>query len=264
MMPKRIKRYLTVWWMMSKNSFFAVFYVKIALSIFLTGKLLRFGFFLVFMFFLLKGSGGLAGYTLNQSIFFFLTFNLVDVASQFLFREVYRFRPHLVSGDFDLTLVKPLSPLFRSLLGGADVIDLITIPPLVLAVIYVGGLLGPSVLNAVYYLLLLVNGLALAAAFHIFVLGFGVITLEVDHLVFIYRDLVNLGKLPVDIYREPIKSVITYLIPVGLMVTLPAKALMGLVSPVGIITTLGISVLALFAANRFWQFALTKYTSASS
>ena len=56
---------------------------------------------------------------------------LIDVISQFLFREVYRFRPLVVSGEFDLVLVKPVSSLFRSLAGGADVIDLITIPPYV-------------------------------------------------------------------------------------------------------------------------------------
>ena len=250
--------------MMSRNSFLAVFYVKIALFIFLTGKVLRFVFFTLFIFFLVKGSQGLAGYTLHQSIFFFLTFNLVDITSQFLFREVYRFRPQLISGDFDLALVKPFSPLFMSLMGGADIIDLITIPPLIFTIFYIGSQLTPSILHIAFYVLLIVNGLLIATAFHIFVLGFGIITLEVDHLVFIYRDIINLGKLPVDIYREPIRSIITYLIPVGVMITLPAKALMGLVSPIGIIATLGIGAVALVASYRFWNFALTRYTSASS
>jgi len=40
--------------------------------------------------------------------------------AQLLFRDVYRFRPKVVSGDFDLILVKPINPLFRVLLGGAD------------------------------------------------------------------------------------------------------------------------------------------------
>jgi len=48
------------------------------------------------------------------------------------------------------------------------------------------------------------------------------------------------------------------------MITLPAKALMGLVSPIGIIATLGIGAVALVASYRFWNFALTRYTSASS
>ena len=80
----------------------------------------------------------------------------------------------------------------------------------------------------------------------------------------IYRDLTSLGRLPVDIYKEPLKSILTFLIPVGIMVTLPAKALMGLVSPSGVIVSLGIGIAAIFVAKRFWSLALKRYTSASS
>ncbi|MBI3443186.1 hypothetical protein HY008_00790, partial [Candidatus Woesebacteria bacterium] len=84
---------------MSRNSFSMVISQKLSLSVFLTGKILRFIFFFAFLFFLLQGAKTLAGYTSNQAIFFFLTFNLIDVISQFLFREVYRFRPMIVNGD---------------------------------------------------------------------------------------------------------------------------------------------------------------------
>ena len=261
---KKLFKYIKIWWLMSKNSFVSVFYTKIALSIFLIGKILRFSFFLFFIYFLVTGSEKLAGYTVKQTIFFFLTFNLVDIFSQFLYREVYRFRPLIVSGNFDLVLVKPVDALFRSLMGGADVIDLITIPPLIAAVIYVGGSLIPSVLHITYYILLLINGFLIVTAFHIAVLALGIITLEIDHTIMIYRDLTSLGRLPVDIYNEPLRSIITYLIPVGIMVTLPAKALMGFVSPLGILTSFAIGIGSILISLRFWNFALKKYTSASS
>lgn len=259
-----MKRYFKIWLLMSRNSFLAVFNQKVALTIFLIGKLIRFFFFLGFIVFLLKGTKSLAGYNLSQTLLFFLTFNLIDTVSQFLFREVYRFRPLIVSGGFDLVLSKPINALFRSLMGGADLIDLITIVPLTLATFYVAGLLNPSMLQTVFYILLLLNGLIIAAAFHIFVLGLGIVTLEIDHTVMIYRDLTALGRFPVDIYKEPLKSVITFLIPVGIMVSFPAKAIMGLISPAGVIWSLIFGVLVLVLSFRFWNFALKKYTSASS
>lgn len=259
-----MKKYLKVWWLMSRNSFLAILYAKIAVLIFLSGKILKFSFFVLFLYFLVSGSESLAGYNVNQAIFFFLTFNLLDVLGQFLFREVYRFRQLIVSGDFDLILVKPISALFRSLLGGADIIDLITVPPLIMAVIYVGHLLDPSILHIAYYILLVINGLIIAAAFHIAVLAFGIVSTEVDHAVFIYRDLMNLGRLPVGIYREPIKSIITYLVPVGIMITVPARGLMGLVSTGGVIFSLGLGLVSIFVATKLWNRALKLYTSASS
>lgn len=249
---------------MSRNSFTMVISQRLSLSFFLAGKVFRFVFFFLFLFFILKGTNSLAGYNINQAIFFFLVFNVIDVISQFLFREVYRFRPMIVNGDFDFVLVKPISSLFRSLLGGADVIDFITIPPLIFATIYVGTLLHPSFLNIVYFILLLINAFLIATSFHILVLALAIITLEIDHTVMIYRDLTNLGRLPVDIYKQPLQGFITYFIPVGVMMTLPAKAIMGIVGPVGILTALLIGIMAMIISTRFWNFALRKYTSASS
>src|SRR3990167_6233264 len=221
-MIKSFLRYFKVWWMMSKNAFIQVLINKFGASILLTGKIFRFVFFMTFLIFLLKGTQNLAGYNLNQTIFFFLTFNLVDILAQFLYREVYRFRPLIVSGGFDLVLTKPISPLFRSLMGGADILDFFTIPPLIFAVIIVGSTLAPSLAATSFYILLVINGLILATAFHIVVIS------------------------------------------VGIMITLPAKALMGLVSASGVIVSFAIGIVALFVAKRFWGFALKKYTSASS
>lgn len=261
---KNLKKYFKIWLLMSRNSFLAVFNQKIALSIFLIGKILRFFFFFAFIIFLLKGTKSLAGYNLNQTLLFFFTFNLIDTISQFLFREVYRFRPLIVSGGFDLILSKPINVLFRSLMGGADVIDLITIIPLTIATFYIAHLLNPSFLQSIYYVILILNGLVIASAFHIFVLGLGIVTLEIDHTIMIYRDLFNLGRFPIDIYKEPLKGIITFLIPVGCMVAFPVKAIMGLMSPLGVLWSLTFGGLLLFLSFKFWNFALKKYTSASS
>lgn len=261
---KRFFYYLKIWWMMSKYAFVVFLSNKVAVLIFLLGKILRFSFFIAFLFFLLKGTKSLAGYDIYQVMFFFLTFNLIDVSSQFLFREVYRFRQQVISGTFDLTLAKPINPLFRVLMGGADIVDFITIPPLVFAVWYVGSYLSPSPVTILIYILLIFNGIIIAASFYIFIISFGIITLEVDHATMIYRDIEDLGKLPIDIYREPLKSVVTYLIPIGVMVTLPAKVFMGLISPAGVLTGISLGLGLFFLAVKFWNYAVRFYTSASS
>lgn len=261
---KRLGYYLRIWLLMSKNSFLMVLNQKSVLLIFLAGKILRFTFFASFLFLLVNGVDNLAGYNSTQAIFFFLTFMVIDTTAQFLFREVYRFRSHVVSGDFDLILAKPLSALFRTLMGGADVIDLITIPPLYIAVIYVGHLLSPTNFQTFLYIVLIITGLLIATAFHIIVMSLGIITFEVDHTIMIYRDVTNMGRFPTDIYKEPLKSVLTYFIPVAIMMSLPAKTLMGYVSSISIIVALLLAALFIFASLRFWKFALKKYSSASS
>jgi ABC-2 type transport system permease protein len=261
---RRLTYYCGIWLRMSKNSFLIVLAQKKVLLIFLLGKVLRFVFFMVFIVFIVRGAGELASYTTNQTVFFFLTFLVIDTTAQFFFREVYRFRPLVVSGDFDLVLTKPVNALFRVLMGGADVIDLFTIPPLYAVTFYFGSLLNPDGLHVFFYFILILGGLLIATAFHIFVLSLGIITLEIDHTIMVYRDITSMARFPIDIYRQPLRGVLTYLIPVGIMITLPAKSLMGLVSPVGVILSFFIGLIAIFLSTKFWNFALKRYSSASS
>ncbi len=260
----RFKYYFKIWLIMSRNSFLIVLSKKLLLVMFLSGKIMRFGFFIFFLIYAVRGAGGLAGYSVEQTIFFFLTFSIIDIVNQFLFREVYRFRNLVTSGDLDLVMVKPMNPLFRSLMGGADVIDLVTIPPVIASIFYVGSRLSPQPTDLILYLLLVVNGILIGAAFHIAVLALGILTYEVDHTILIYRDLTSLGRLPIDVYSPVIRTLLTYFLPVAVMVTVPTKVLFGLVSPLGILFAFGLGILVLILSTRLWNMALRKYSSASS
>ncbi|MFZ5844839.1 MAG: ABC-2 family transporter protein [Patescibacteria group bacterium] len=214
---------------------------------------------------LFSGTKTIAGYNLKQALLFFLTYNLIDTATQLFFREVYRFRQLVVTGDFDLVLVKPMSALFRALAGGADPLDLLMLIPYIGSLIYVAGNLSDLTLGGVaLYLLLLANGFLLATAFHIVVLALAVVTTEIDHTIMIYRDLTSMGRVPVDIYREPLRSILTFVVPVGLMMTFPAKALLGILKPVPVLASLALSGLFIYLSLRLWRYALTLYSSASS
>lgn len=259
-----INKYLRVYTKMAKNAFKVWTIKKSGLIIFLLGKTVRYSFYFGFLYFLVKNTKGFAGFSGNQILFFSATYILIDTIAQFLFRAVYSFRPLVVSGDLDLILLKPINPLFRCLMGAPDFVDLITIPPIIAIVAYLASLLNFSLLHTTFYILLVLNGLVIAMALHIAVLSLGIITLEIDHTIMVYRDLISMGRLPIDIYKEPLKSILTFVVPVGLMITIPAKAIMGLISPIGVLSSLVFGISLLFLSLQFWNFALKKYTSASS
>lgn len=259
-----MKRYIKVWLIMSKNSFLRDFNSKLGLFLLLLGKFVRFVIFAVFLFYLLSGIGSLAGYSREQVIFIFLTFNLLDILSQFLLREVYRFRPQIISGDFDLVLVKPIKPLFRAAFGGADFIDFLTIPPLFVAIVFFGNELNPSVFLVLAYIILVINGLVLAISFHILILAFAVLTLELDSVLWLFRELLNLGKIPLEVYRQPLRTVLVYLLPVAIMIAVPAKTLIGLSTFKDILVSVFVTIIFSLASLKFWDYSLSRYTSASS
>lgn len=261
-----MKKYIKVWWIYTTNMFQTQFVVaRWSILLFLFAKILRFATFTFFLIILLSNTKVLAGYNLDQVILFFLSFNFLDIFSQLLFREVYRFRAAIVTGNFDFYLIKPLNPLFRSLFTGTDLLDLITLIPLAVVLIYfIDKLQLLTTLNFAGYLLMMLVGFLIALSFHILVLSLGVLTTEIDNTVMVYRDLVSMARVPVDIYMEPVRGLITFVIPIGMMMTFPPKTLLGLLSPVYIIYSIIFSVSLLYLSLKIWQGALKRYSSASS
>lgn len=238
---------------------------RLGTILFLIGKLLRLTFFVFLIILIASRTSIIAGYTLWQMIFFYLTFNIVDSFSQLLFREVYEFRTNIVTGYFDNYIVKPISPLFRALFGGSDILDAPVLVLLIIATVIASFHIGyVSIWGIVVYFLFLINSFFIALAFHIFVLCMGILTTEIDNAIMFYRDLTQMGKVPIDIYKEPVKGLITFLIPIGVMMTFPVKALLGLLSWWVIILSFIIGVMLFCISVILWKYALRFYTSASN
>jgi ABC-2 type transport system permease protein len=260
-----MKKYFRVWWMMSGMSFQIFIVSRLSTVLFFGGKIFRIVFFLLFIVLLVSKTKFLAGYNMWQILLFYMTFNFIDAVTQMLFREVYRFRQLVVSGNFDLILVKPVNSLFRSLLGWTDLLDFITLVPFIF---FIGVILFNipqiSILGLILYILLIINALIIAASFHIFVLGLAVLTTQIDQTLMIYRDITAMGRMPSSIYQEPIRFIITFVIPVGVMMNFPVEALLGKLSVNFGIIAYCISSILFVSSIMFWNYSLRKYTSASS
>lgn len=260
-----IARYFRIWWTLTLKSTQVAFSSRFGAALFILGKIIRFFLVLSLIILIASRTKVIAGYSLWQMILFYATFNLVDTLTQFLLREVYRFRYYVVSGDFDYFLTKPFSPLLKSLFGGCDVLDLpmivFSVVLLVIAITHLGPI---SLFGVLSYLILVLSSLTIALAFHIIVLSMGILTTEVDNTIMLYRDLTQIGRFPVDIYRAPISWIITFILPIGIMMTYPAKALMGILSFYGMIISIAVSSIFLIFSLKFWQFSIKRYSSASS
>lgn len=250
---------------MTSHSIQIFFFSRLGAVLFLAGKVIRFLFFLGFLLLLFKKTNVLAGYNVYEVLLFYFTFNLIDSATQMLFREVYRFRFYIVSGNFDMILVKPVNALFRSLFGWTDILDLITLGPFILMIIFILIRIPQiNIFGVISYILLIANSLIIAASFHILVLSLAVMTTEIDHAILIYRDVMGMGKIPIDVYTEPFRSLITFVIPVGIMMSFPVKALLNLLQPAFILSSILCGLILFYISIYFWNYALRKYTSASS
>lgn len=259
------RKYFKIWLLLTQNSFQSFTNSRFSAILFLLGKVIRFGFYMLFLIIIVSKTGVLAGYNINQILLFYLTFNFIDSSTQTLFREVYRFRQQLISGNFDLMLLKPINILFRCLFGWTDLWDLVTLTPFLIFICFLMARLPHISLGGVIlYFVLLVNSLLIAMSFHIMVLSLGILTSEIDNAVMIYRDFTGLGKVPINIFGEPFRFIFTFIIPVGIMMSMPVQTLLGQLHLSILVTSVMITLLFLGSSLLLWNFSLKKYTSYAS
>jgi len=261
-MFKKIKRNLKIFLLFGYQSLKTTGQSRQAIFIFTLGKILRFIFLFGIIFLVFSKTKIIAGWSLKQVVILYLTFNFIDTFSQLLYREVYRFRPQVISGNLDLILVKPYHPFLRVLVGGVDFLDLLLLVPYFFLLLFFIFQEKISFFSFFLYLTLVINGFIISTAFHIFVLALGLLTTEVDNAIMIYRDILNLGRFPIEIYQQIISFIFTFIIPIGVMIAFPVKALFNFLSFNNVVFAFFISFLLLLLSIKFWQIGLKKYQSA--
>jgi ABC-2 type transport system permease protein len=78
------------------------------------------------------------------------------------------------------------------------------------------------------------------------------------------NDIFQLARYPVGLYPAWLRLVLTWIIPVGLMTTIPVQAINGELSPGMLLGCVVFALTLLFGASLMFHWGLQKYTSASS
>lgn len=233
----------------------------------LLGKLVRLVFFFIFIAAIFRHTPTLKGYTLPQAALFFLTFNLVDLAAQLFFRGIYGIKRIVLEGELDYYLLQPINPLFRIASQTVDFLDLATAIPVAGLTFWACAHIGGNSLtlgNILLYILLLANGVAVAFAIHVAVAALAVATQQLENTIWVYRDLMILGRFPVDIYSQGMQAILTFVIPIAVMTSFPAKALLGVLSWPWVFFGLGLAFIFVLGSLRLWSWCLGRYSSVSS
>jgi ABC-2 type transport system permease protein len=258
-------KYLRIWILTASMAMQAQLSYRLGSFGFLIGKMIRLMFFFAFVLAVFNHVDTVAGYNIVETALFFLTFNIVDMIAQIFFRGVYGARRTVSEGDFDFYLIQPCSPLFRIVCSTVDFLDILTLIPVLIMVGIVFNRLPPqSWMRYVAYGTLTANGVALVFAIHVFVAGLTVRTQELENVIWVYRDVMFMGKFPIDVYVAPMRWALTFLIPIAVMTTFPAKAFLGLLSPLWTTYAIILTVIAVLFSLYWWRTCVARYTSSSS
>lgn len=169
------------------------------------------------------------------------------------------------TGTYDFTLLRPVDQQFLISFRHWRIFALVDLAMALGVLVYALASLGAQLTLGMLagFLLTLLAGVTLLYAA---LLAFSALVFWNPGFLFtwVINDLFQLARYPVGLYPGWLRLVLTWIIPVGLMTTIPAQALVGTLSPGMLALTLVFTAAAFLVATWLFRRGLEKYTSASS
>jgi ABC-2 type transport system permease protein len=173
---------------------------------------------------------------------------------------------HIRKGTLDFVLLKPADAQF--LVSTAKfqpwhVVDVAAGVGLVAwALSHLGGWPSPGRLGLA--VLLTASATWILYSLWILVVSAAFFVVKVDNLSFLFLSIFDAARWPVSVFRGFWRLLFTVVIPLALMTTFPAEALLGRLPPLAGAAALAGTVAFAAAARAVWTRAIGRYTSASS
>jgi ABC-2 type transport system permease protein len=208
----------------------------------------------------------LGGWSLAEAIVLLGTYQIVSgLYTTFVEPNLAWFGGQVRNGTLDNVLLKPVSSIFLASLGSCAPLGL---GQALMGIVVLGAGLGElgtiiTPWHAAGWLLLLGVGLIVTWASRVLLasLVFWSPGLELD---VVYGALWQFGRYPVSIYRQPVRFVLTYILPVAFISTLPARALTRGASLPLLLAGAIVAFFAVIVVRFVWHAGLRRYTSATS
>ncbi|HXN55454.1 MAG TPA: ABC-2 family transporter protein [Myxococcales bacterium] len=173
---------------------------------------------------------------------------------------------HVRKGTLDFILVKPADAQLLVSLQKIEPWRIIDLASAVGIFSYGFHLLArtPTLAQVAASLVMLLAALVVLYAIAIAVISIAFFAVRVDNLLFLFQSLFDVARWPSSVFRGVLSLVFTYVLPLALMTTYPALALLGkLTLPTALGAIAGTAVFALLS-RLIWRFSLRRYSSASS
>ena len=123
---------------------------------------------------------------------------------------------------------------------------------------------GIGVGHALSFLALLLLGALLLYCFWLILATGSFWVVNMWFLSDLFEGMYQVGRWPIGVYPGWLRYSMTYLVPIGLAVTVPAQAMTHRLHWTTVVVALGFALVVFALARRFWRFGLSRYSGASA
>jgi len=170
------------------------------------------------------------------------------------------------NGAFDYVLLKPVDAQFMVSASRYEPWKIIDLLGAIALAVYAFSLRGapPAPADLAAGIVLFAAGVLATYSLWLVCAATSFWVVRLDNLVYLLGSIFDVARWPVQVFRGMWRIVFTFVIPVALMTTFPAMALLGRGSARLTLATIGGALLMLAISRAMWRLAIRNYTSASS
>jgi ABC-2 type transport system permease protein len=171
---------------------------------------------------------------------------------------------HIRKGTLDFLLLKPVDAQFMlstSKLELPRVADVLGGLALSAYCVHHAGA-RPTLAQVAAAALILLCAVAILYAIWIMVISLSFRVVKIDNLSHLILSVFDAARFPVSVFRGALAIVFTFVIPLGLMTTYPALALLGRLRPGDTLLPLAIAAAFLLVSRLIWLRSIRFYTGA--
>jgi len=172
---------------------------------------------------------------------------------------------HIRKGTLDFLLLKPADAQFLVSTSRFELFRFLNVGGgLVLLVVALRALHRvPSIAECAATLLVLASATAILYAIWIFVVSVAFVVVKIDNLTYLFASIYDAARWPADVFGRGILAIVfTFVIPLTVMTTYPAQAILGKLGMMQGAGAVAGACVALVVARMVWLRAIARYTSA--
>jgi ABC-2 type transport system permease protein len=169
-------------------------------------------------------------------------------------------------GTLDFTLLKPADAQFLVSTAKFEVWHVVDVGAALCVFAFAFTRMGyvPRPTDVLFSLVLLAAATVVLYAIWIMVIAAAFWVVRLDNLTYLFNSIFDFARWPVSIFKGVWAIVFTFVIPLGVMTTYPAEALLGSLSPRTAALSIGGALTLAVIARVVWTRAIQHYRSASS
>ena len=173
---------------------------------------------------------------------------------------------HIRKGTLDFVLLKPADAQF--LVSTARFLPWHVSNALSAAVIFAVGFAEmdrrPSAGDLAVAALLFVTAVLLLYSLWIMTVSAAFYVVKIDNLTYLFSSIFDAARWPSVVFPRALQIVFTYVLPLALITTYPARAMLGDLGLTDVLLPLAVAAVFTLVARLIWKRSIARYTSASS